>query len=283
MESLDVASKKKVLVETLTACLERSKVGQVVTGDTLRLVLSSAATEMWREGEFRLEYVWKILCQQPGLTPQDIAPALAAFKTTEAVLDVEVQLPTAFAQLSEEDLRKYAAQIGLDDAVLHPLITSFRDAALRDRNNSIENERITREQKRHDAETPEPEAAIVVPVKGKQRNYRKVAYILSAITVVALGVSGYIAFGNTAKEEDLSEFSAILPLEGAKRDGASLVAHLADPSWDGLPTEQKQAITKQLFEKVKERGIQSMTLLDAENNQKVMASEIGGETLILIP
>ena len=54
-----------------------------------------AGGELWREGEFRLEYVWKILCQQPGLTAKEVAPPLLVFKAYEDELGVTVRVPQA--------------------------------------------------------------------------------------------------------------------------------------------------------------------------------------------
>src|SRR4051812_9629482 len=94
-------------------CLERSKVCEVVDAQTIRSVLSTAGVEMWREGEFRLEYVWKILCQQPGLTAKEVAPPLLVFKAYEAELGVTVRVPQALSALPRGEQVRLRDELGI--------------------------------------------------------------------------------------------------------------------------------------------------------------------------
>jgi hypothetical protein len=113
----EIATKRKLLVEALVVCLRRSKVSELVPTDTLRTVFESASSELWREGEFRLEVVWKVLCQQPGLDAQAVAPPLLALKGFEESLGVRVVLPAALASVpkSEQDRLRQAVQVSAEE------------------------------------------------------------------------------------------------------------------------------------------------------------------------
>src|SRR4051812_11618316 len=97
MELEGAAAKRRVLVDALTMVLGRSEVGKHVDGPTMKSVLDMAGGELFREGEVRLEYVWKILCQQPGLSPKEVAPPMFVFKAYEEELGVAVRLPQALS------------------------------------------------------------------------------------------------------------------------------------------------------------------------------------------
>src|SRR5947208_2360855 len=113
MSPEEVAAKRRVLVGALTRCLELSRVKDIVPLDTIRSLLQSASGELWREGEFRLELVWKVLCQQPGLSPQEVAPPLLVFKSFETDLDVNVRLPPALSALPPGEQAKLRDQMPL--------------------------------------------------------------------------------------------------------------------------------------------------------------------------
>src|SRR5215471_16463422 len=91
------AAKRRVLVDALTMVLERSKVAQHVDAQTVKSVLDMAGGELFREGEVRLEYVWKILCQQPGLSAKEVAPPMCVFKAYEEELGIAVRLPASLS------------------------------------------------------------------------------------------------------------------------------------------------------------------------------------------
>lgn len=118
MQSVEaVAAKRKVLVDALTMCLERSKVRDIVAVDTIRSLLESASGELWREGEFRLELVWKILTQQPGLSAKQVAPPLLGFKSFEEELGVRVRLPQALSAIprAEQERLRDELKVGKED------------------------------------------------------------------------------------------------------------------------------------------------------------------------
>ena len=110
MESEAVAAKRRVLVDALMMCLSKSRVMQVVDGETVRGVFDSASKEMWREGEFRLDPVWKILIAQPGLTAEDVAPPLLVFKAYENELGVVVRIPQALSASRVHLVSEFSAE-----------------------------------------------------------------------------------------------------------------------------------------------------------------------------
>ena len=111
-----MAAKRRVLVDALMMCLSKSRVVQVVDGETVRGVFDSASKEMWREGEFRLDPVWKILIAQPGLTAEDVAPPLLVFKAYENELGVVVRIPQALSAIPRGEQIRLRDALGIERA-----------------------------------------------------------------------------------------------------------------------------------------------------------------------
>src|SRR5262245_55083561 len=95
----EVAAKRQALIDAVVLCLARSSVREKIPIESIRSILQSAAGELWREGEFRLELVWKLLTQQPGVSAMEVAPALLQFKTFEPELGVNVRVPQALSAI----------------------------------------------------------------------------------------------------------------------------------------------------------------------------------------
>src|SRR5947209_16282645 len=119
MESPDLAVRRGVVVDALTACLERSKVSERLDVEALRPVLGSAP-DLWRGGnELNLDPVWQLLIKQPGVQIEDAAPPLLLFKSFEAELGLTVTLPMALAALSQREEARLRGEVafGRDDFV----------------------------------------------------------------------------------------------------------------------------------------------------------------------
>src|SRR5581483_1499256 len=112
MESPEVALKRRVLVDALTMCLQRSKVCEKIDAATIRSVLENSS-DLWRSGEFHLETVWKILCNQPGLTAKEVAPPLLLFKAYENELGVVVRVPQALSALPRAEQVRLRDELGI--------------------------------------------------------------------------------------------------------------------------------------------------------------------------
>src|SRR3954462_4665468 len=94
MESAEaLAAKRRILIDALMMCLSRSRVCERVDAATVRSVIDSASRDLWREGEFRLAPLWKLLIAQPELTAEAVAPPLLLFKAYENDLGVLVRMP----------------------------------------------------------------------------------------------------------------------------------------------------------------------------------------------
>jgi len=286
MESPEgVAAKRKVLVDVLTLCLQRSKVCEVVDPQTIRSVIESASTELWREGEFRLEYVWKILCQQPGLTAKEVAPPLLVFKAYETELGVRVRVPQALSALPRGEQVRLRDQLGIVKAdfakaigELHALVQAEQQTAADSAAASDKAERLEHDKQ---PEAPSPGYGPRKPGKpGKPR--RGLALALSGVAAVALAGSLYFGLRDTSKRTDLAETAPVLKLKDAVIDGTSLTAEINDPRWAPLTKPQREALANRVFDLVAARGIHAITLRDGSQHPKAVVSDSGGHRLTLV-
>ncbi len=261
MESVDTARKRRVLIGALLMCIERSRVRQVVAIDTIRSILESASGELWREGEFRLEILWKILCQQPGLSPKDVAPPLYVFKANEESLAVKVRMPEALAAipLREQDrLRKSIDVRAVDFAAT---LEALRKLA---------------------AEAPAPSLADAVRAAGAgsagiatRKNRRPVAAALGVVAVLSLAASLYFSFRDTRRGFDFADLSNVLEIKNGHRVENALVGELTDPRWDKLPNDVRQKLVATVFERAAEMGVHALTLVDPHGQVRATAFNAG--------
>jgi hypothetical protein len=287
MESQEgVAAKRRVLVDALTMCLSRSKVCEVVDAQTVRSVIESASTELWREGEFRLEYVWKILCQQPGLTAKEVAPPLLVFKAYEAELGVNVRVPQALSALPRGEQVRLRDELGITKADFAKAIGEL--SALAQAERSKAEAEAASEAKRQDKAAPERDkprekqtTASFAPVKPKPER-KRLALALSAVAVVALGIGVFFGLRNTAQPLALPEVASLLQLSDGVRDGSALTARIADPKWDTLPREGREKLANQVFDILVQKGVHTMTLVDASQHQKALVSDAASPRVVII-
>ena len=266
------------------ACLEQSKVCEIVSADTIRLVFESASSELWREGEFRLEVVWKILCQQPGLDARAVAPPLFAFKSFEADLGVRVVLPdslSAIPKIEQERLRSQAS-ITKEELVArleqHRTTTESAEASPAPAAPSGMEDAVNRA-----AAEPEGAASFrFIPVQPKP-DRRKLALGLSAVAAVCLGVGLFVAFGIGPVGFDVSDVRSIVQLEGAIRQDRSMVARLTDPRWNSLPKEEQRRLATALLDHEVPKGIVSITLKDETDAVRVIATAVGEARQVIVP
>src|SRR4051812_43970185 len=130
MESADaVAAKRRVLIDALMVCLSKSRVVQVVDGKTVRSVIDSASKELWREGEFRLDPIWKMLIAEPGLSAEDVAPPFLVFKAYENELGVIVRIPQALTAIPRGEQVRLRDTLGLQRADFAAAIDEMRSLA----------------------------------------------------------------------------------------------------------------------------------------------------------
>ncbi len=286
MESTEgVAAKRRVLVDALTMCLQRSKVCTVVDPQTIRSVIDSASTELWREGEFRLEYVWKILCQQPGLSAKEVAPPLLVFKAYEAELGVHVRVPQALSALPRGEQVKLRDELGITKADFAKTIADLQALAQAERAKAeagaVSQEMKRQESGKHPAPLPQDKPASYAPAKPRPER-KRLALALSGLAAVALGLGLFFGLRNTAQHIDLSETAALLQLADGVRDGSSMTARIADPKWDTLSKEERERVVGQVFEVVSHKGVHALTLVDAAHKQRALISDAGGSRLLIV-
>ena len=89
MESAEaVAAKRRVLIDALMMCLEKSRVMQVVDAKTVRGVLDSASARCGVKASSASSRCGRSSIAQPGSSAEDVAPPLLVFKAYEKELGV---------------------------------------------------------------------------------------------------------------------------------------------------------------------------------------------------
>jgi hypothetical protein len=278
MSPEEVAAKRRVLVGALTKCLELSKVKESVPLETIRSLLESASGELWREGEFRLEMVWKVLCQQPGLSPQDVAPPLLVFKSFEAELEVSVRLPPALSALPPAEQAKLREQVSLSKEAFVARLQELTDAATASAAEAASPPKDMG-QAAQTAADAEPEKA---PRKPATLGQKIAAGVLATLALAGAGVSAYFTMRDTAHESNLSDVASIVQLSEGKRVNQSMSARINDPRWETLGLDEQRHIAAQLFDREHEKGVEALTLFDGGGKVRVSASQIAGRVIISV-
>lgn len=280
MESEGVAARRRVLVEALAMCLERSKVCEVVDAQTLRSVLTSAATEMWREGEFRLETAWKILCNQPGLSAKEVAPPLLVFKAYEDELGVQVRVPQALSALPRGEQVRLRDELGIKREDFAKSIDALKALNEHDQ----ERERVQEIARAASEDAGDPPAVAPPPDEAQTaRKRRRLAAVLGAFALVSVATSTFIVLRSSQRPADLDGFAKLLKLSAGTRTDQSLVARIDDPAWTRLTREEQQKLAEGLFDVAWAQGIRAMTLVAPDGRQRVIASDVGdGKRVVMV-
>jgi hypothetical protein len=268
-----VAAKRRVLVEALTMCLSRSKVCETISADTIRSVIESASTELWREGEFRLEYVWKILCQQPGLTAKEVAPPLLVFKAYEVELGVAVRVPQALSALPRGEQVRLRDELGITKEDFAKVVAELAQIAQTEQQKS--------EQKKILAEAAAEPAEAATPKK-KKKNRKPLAAALSAVAVLALAGSLWWTFRETARPFPVAEVASILKLDEGVFEGDTLSARITDPRWEAMSKEEREKTAGRLLDALSQKGVKVLDLVDGKKRPRALASDSGPKRLIMV-
>lgn len=281
MESPEgVAAKRRVLVDALTMCLERSKVCAVVDAQTIRSVLASGASEIWREGEFHLEVVWKILCQQPGLSAKEVAPPLLVFKAFEAELGVQVRVPQALSALprGEQVRLRDELQIGKDDFA-QTLAELQRLAAA-----AQAEEKPAPAARPAPSDPPPPASPSYARPHAARKNpgaRRGLALGLSVVALLAVAGALYVSFRDPSSGFDTADVAPLIKLTNARRQGRSLNARIDDPRWNGLTRDRQTQLVGQVFDLESQKGLHVLTLSDG-TRVRATASDLTGRRAVLV-
>lgn len=276
MESQEaVAAKRRVLVDALMMCLGKSKVCSIVDARTVRSVVESASSEMWREGEFRLDPLWKILVAQPGLTAADVAPPLLVFKAYENELGVQVRTPQALSAIPRGEQVKLRDALGIQRADFQRAIDELKqladDAAAADAHAKV---------------LAEAEAAAATPAATAKQKKGPPPALAAALAAIALGaVAGSIWFAvrDTARPFDLHDAAGVLQLANGKAAGESLTATIVDPRWDAMSPEERKKAASAVFDLETGKGIKVMTLRDGNGATRAVVSDSPDGRTVLAP
>jgi hypothetical protein len=130
--------RRKLVLELLTECIEKSKVRDIVATDTIRFAVESTVGARWRGSEMDLEGLWKILSKEPGLDERSAALPLLVFSTFGANLNLTVKLPEVLEAFPMEmriamrdELRVGADQLAKAEARLAQVASDRRRIATR--------------------------------------------------------------------------------------------------------------------------------------------------------
>lgn len=274
MESAEaVAAKRGVLIDALMMCLEKSRVCQVVDSKTVRGVIDSAFGELWREGEFRLDPVWKLLITQPGLSAEEVAPPLLVFKAYEKELGVRVRVPQALSAIPRGEQVKLREQLDIQRADFQRAIDDMTELVA-EQKREVEHEQVMREAEIA-AQGPEGSVSTTRIPKVKQAGGNRIglAAALAIIGVIAAGASIWLSARDTATTYDLSDVAGTLALASGKTGGGSLTATIVDPRWDTMSTEERKRAVASVFDIEFTKGIRALTLLDGAGNSRALAGE----------
>lgn len=289
MESQEaVAAKRRVLIDALMMCLQKSRVVQVVDGKTVRSVLDSASKELWREGEFRLEPVWKILVAQPGLTAEDVAPPLLLFKAYENELGVVVRVPQALSAIPRGEQVRLRDALGLERADFAKSIDELKSLAAAESAGSSQQQlaRAAEAGARKEERKP-PAAAKARPAKASkapatpQSKALAVGLGLGGLAALVFGV--WFAFRDTARGYDLSDVAATLQLSDGRAAGPSLTATISDGKWDTMSVDDRRKAAAAVMDIESAKGIKSLTLLDKSGREAAAVRETPNGRVVMVP
>jgi len=283
MESAEaVAAKRRVLIDALMVCLSKSRVVQVVDATTVRGVIETASKELWREGEFRLDAIWKMLTSQPGLGPEDVAPPLLVFKAYENELGVMVRVPQALSAIPRGEQIRLRETLGLQRSDFAKAIDEMKALAAAEAG-AKEQQQIAREAE----EREEPRR----PTTGTKNKAAKPPSPQAKMMAIGLAIGGVIAFGfgtwfalrDTSHGYDLSDVAGTLQLSKGITAGHSLTATITDPKWQTMSPDDRKKAASAVMDIESGKGIRSLVLLDGGGSAKAMVNETPNGRQVLLP
>jgi hypothetical protein len=287
MESAEaVAAKRRVLIDALMMCLGKSRVVKVVDAKTVRGVIDSASGELWREGEFRLDPVWKILIAQPGLTAEEVAPPLLVFKAYEKELGVAVRVPQALSAIPRGEQVRLRDTLGIQRADFAKVIDELKALAAADAAEERNQQLMREAEASHDkdeAARPRNTGAQKKVKAPPSKQAKALAVVLGLVALSAIGGSVGWAMRDTAAAYNLSDVAATLQLTSGRAAGPSLTATISDPRWETMSTEERKKAASAVMDLEVGKGIKSMILLDPTGGTRAMVTELPAGRSIILP
>lgn len=287
METGGVAAKRRVLVDALTMCLSRSKVSAVVNADTLRSVLNSASGDMWREGEFRLDTVWKILTQQPGLSAAEVAPPLLVFKAYEESLGVTVRLPQALTAIPRSEQVRLRDELNISKDDFAKSVNELADLARTEQEAKSKEQAAVLDEFKRDKSTANKPAPpqIATPSAGhkpvRKPMSRGVAAGIMAAALLICGGALFFTFRSNAENADFADVASMLKIEQGEHAGGTWSGVINDPKWEKMTKAERQTLAAALFDHEVAKGVVSLTLRDTRGEVRVTATNLGGAKMVV--
>jgi hypothetical protein len=307
MESVEaLATKRRVLVDALMMCLQRSRVCQLVDAATVRGVIDSASRELWREGEFRLDPIWKMLVAQPELSAEVVAPPLLLFKAYEKELGVSVRVPQQLTAIPRAEQVRLREALGVQKQDFQAAIDEMRALAVEQSQRRISERRdaanlpgevesgTSARPPTGKVMTPPPGSVAAItsggspavesdPAAATGSDKRALALALGVLALVALSFACWLALRDTASTFNVGDVSGSLQLINGRAAGGSMTATIIDGRWDGMSAEERRTAVSAVMDIESGKGIKVMTLLDKGGNARAIVNEGPDGRNIVLP
>jgi hypothetical protein len=223
--------------------------------------------------------VWKVLCQQPGLSAKEVAPPLLVFKSFESELGVTVRVPQALSAIPRAEQVKLREQVQISKE-------DFVSAVQKLTAESGRKQDADPPPKANMAQAAQQAAEATAPIRRAKKPATKqqkiLASALAALAVMAMIASLVLSLKNPSTSTDVGDTASVLQLADAHRGDKSLSARINDPRWETMSPEEQKKIATQLFEKMQQKGIKSVTLTDAAGRVRVSASNATGTLVVVV-
>src|SRR5262249_19596685 len=159
-----------------------------VDAQTVRSVLDMAGGELFREGEVRLEYVWKILCQQPGLSAKEVAPPMFVFKAYEEALGIAVRLPAALSAVPRNEQSKLREQMNISKEDFAKVVGELQHITAASQAEAAKQKAQAVEARKAEAAPEAPDYGRAAPATAKKPMSAKMAAAILAASLLVSSV-----------------------------------------------------------------------------------------------
>ena len=264
---------QKQHIDALVLAFQYSKASALVGTDALRMVISGQYRDMLEGDILKLDALWGLLESQPGFSPELVIPPLCRFKSWEADLAVEVQLPPAISELSGLEVRGQADKIVVPEKELDKVL---------ERGRFTEVERQQRASRWADGAADEIAPA---PVTTKQSRPVVLA-LVSLIAVAGFAVAGFFVFQSLQAADwqtiDRASFSDVLPAAKAERHGQDVGVVLRDDRWLALGKETRKKNLREALTRLGRDGVKTLFVRDVKGAVRGIAQFYGNPPKISV-
>ena len=271
------AARRKLMLELLGGCIEKSRVRDIVGMETIRFVLESSVAPKWRgQGDFEIEGIWKILSKEPGLSHQEAALPLLVFSTYEEDLGVPIKLPEELSVVSLEERMLLREGLGFGADELARAVERIKEIDAEEEAERDKAKIMTQATSQADAPR--------VPKKKLSRG--RIVTIVSgifagALALVAAGGALFIIFSDGTNAFDVNDVGDLIQLSNGRRAGTAIVAEITDSKWEKLSVDAKKQLAHSVFERESSKGIDTVNLVDGTGKTLAYISAPGGGSLTI--